>query len=139
MAAPCPGWLAFDAAAWKLTGTPPADFTGGIDLRFTATYTDAQSATIVATHDVALGGAASQSGEAPSPVDLDLEPADFAVAADFVVTARLANGDVLPELAGVRRPDMDADRRAPGEICRPSRYRGDGGQAGRLRPKRSRL
>ncbi|HEX8226041.1 MAG TPA: tandem-95 repeat protein [Allosphingosinicella sp.] len=101
--APLPGWLSFDGG--RLTGTPPADFNGILDIEVTAsdgvlTVADTFRLTISAVNDrpVVLAAIADAAGDEDQPVDILIPAGTFGdVDGDaLTVTAMLAGGAPLP-------------------------------------------
>jgi Bacterial Ig domain/Cadherin-like domain/Putative Ig domain len=102
---PLPGWLSYDAETRRLTGQPPADSHGRIDLAVTASdgtlsVSDALSITIAAVNDapVLQTPLADHASLEDSPVIFTLPESSFTdVDGDaLTLTARQVDGNPLP-------------------------------------------
>ena len=89
-----PSWLTFDAATITLSGTPPLGFTGLVNVRLSLSHpAGTDGGVVTTTRNIVIDP--SQVGPGGN-VTRDLELKDFEVASNATVSAKLANGDVLP-------------------------------------------
>ncbi|MCA3590034.1 MAG: tandem-95 repeat protein, partial [Methylocystis sp.] len=94
---PLPAWLSFNSTSWTLTGIPPVDYAGTLNLVVTAKRVDnLTDEVITASKALSLIIAPPASGTSADPVNLDFDPADFIVGQQAAVTAKLADGRALP-------------------------------------------
>jgi Ca2+-binding RTX toxin-like protein len=95
---PLPSWLIFHPDSWILEGTPPADFSGTLNIRISVSQNHAEGReALTSLHDIAFVVDAPVEGTDPAPVSIYLSPADFLISDTAMVTAKLANGDILPD------------------------------------------